>query len=206
VRLTVYDFGSGAPDDVDILLVGPEGDQVMLMSDACGASQPINDDIWTFDDDAAAALPDDGPARPTRLPRSSPRTNSANAPEPEQFGAGAGIGPPCPDALATFAGTDPNGAWDLYLFDDGEAVVGFVLDGWMLSLDVEPPPAPTPPPTPPPVAGPPPTIVQPAAPVPAQAAPAARTGRRAAAQARCKAKKTKRARKRCRVRARKLPR
>jgi hypothetical protein len=202
VTLTVLHLVSGSPDDIDMLLVGPEGDQVMLMSDACGATQSIDNDIWTFDDDAPAALADEGPCASDQAAAYKPSNYVGGAPEPDQFGAGGGIGPPYSNALATFAGTDPDGPWDLYLFDDREAVVGFELGGWMLTLEIESPSSP-----PPSLPAPQPVLVAPApVPSPAQVAPAARTGRRAAAFAKCKAKKTKKARKRCRVRARRLPR
>jgi len=60
IRLTAAPVGGLAhtfPDDVDMLLVGPEGQQVMLMSDAGGGTDVTNAE-FTFDDEAANALPD----------------------------------------------------------------------------------------------------------------------------------------------------
>jgi hypothetical protein len=56
VTATMIGFGSGSPDDVDMLLVGPEGEQVMLMSDACGEAQFFTNNTWTFDGDAPSSL------------------------------------------------------------------------------------------------------------------------------------------------------
>ena len=61
VTATAIGFASGRPDDVDMLLVGPEGDLVMLMSDACGEAQGFVNNTWTFDDAAPTLLPDSGP-------------------------------------------------------------------------------------------------------------------------------------------------
>ena len=45
------------PDDIDILLAGPNGRTVVLMSDVGGASA-VNGVDLTFDDEAAGSLPD----------------------------------------------------------------------------------------------------------------------------------------------------
>src|SRR5438034_5437096 len=62
------DLTHGNPDDLDILLVGPTGKSVLLMSDA-GGTTDLNETTVDFRD-GAAALPDtgaitEGPFRPT---------------------------------------------------------------------------------------------------------------------------------------------
>jgi hypothetical protein len=80
------------PDDLDLLLVGPQGQRVILMSDACG-SFGVKAFGWVWDDEAPAPMPDvDGtnicgtrfhrpadyepgdawPTPATRLPRRAP--------------------------------------------------------------------------------------------------------------------------------------
>lgn len=204
VTLTVIDFTSGRPDDVDMLLVGPEGDpQVMLMSDACGETTFPSAQTWTFDDDAPSLLSDSDPCAVKGAASFKPSNFIGNAPEPDQFGAGGSIFPPFESTLATFAGTDPNGFWDLFVRDDQEGVAGFEITGWALTLTVEPPAGPPPPSTPTQ-----PASTTPSAP-PATVAPPAtgmkKTGKRAAALAKCKLKKTKAKRVKCRAKARKLP-
>jgi hypothetical protein len=203
VTATMIRFSSGSPDDVDMLLVGPEGDQVMLMSDTCGGlGGGFSNDTLTFDDDAPAFLPDNGPC-PTKSVATFKPSNYVGDSEPDQFGAGGGIFPPYSSTLSTFAGTDPNGFWDLYVLDDHEGVVGFEILGWALTLTVASPLTP------------PPTIVQtvtvPGPPAStgssssgAKATPA-KTGKRAAALAKCAKKNSKEKRLKCRKKARKLP-
>ena len=48
------------PDDVGVLLVGPQGDKALLMADA-GGGAAATDVTLTFDDSAAGTPPDAGP-------------------------------------------------------------------------------------------------------------------------------------------------
>jgi hypothetical protein len=197
VTATAIGFRSGRPDDVDMLLVGPQGDLVMLMSDACGETQGFTKNTWTFDDDAPTLLPDSGPCPSGETASFKPSNYVGGSPEPDQFGVGGGIFPPFAGTLSAFDGTDPNGFWELYVRDDQKDFVGFEILGWALILTVEPPAPPAPPapaqPTPP-------ASQTPATPVGQQ-----KTGKRSAALAKCKNKKTKAKRVACRAKARKLP-
>lgn len=192
VTVTLLEFESGSPDDIDALLVGPEGQRVMLMSDSCGTAQNFENDYWTFDDDAPAGLSNAGPCASNQVASYKPTNHAGGAPEPDLFPAGGGIAPPYEGALAVFEGGDPNGPWDLYVNDDSESVVGFGFPGWLLTLEVEPALAPVPG-----VGAGPPVPVPPTAKKP--------TGQRARALAKCKTKKTAKAKARCRKNAKKLP-
>jgi subtilisin-like proprotein convertase family protein len=115
------------PDDVDILLVGPGGQNAIIMSDV-GGSTDVGDAVLTFDDSAATDLPDNGPLvtgtfRPTNYGTGD--TFPAPAPAP------AGTSP-----LSVFNGTDPNGTWRLYVVDDNGQDMGQIF-GWVLSFDLE---------------------------------------------------------------------
>lgn len=216
VTATMIDFLAGRPDDIDMLLVSPEGDSVMLMSDACGEASFSPAQTWTFDDDAPSTLTDSGPCSVTAPASFKPSDFVGNPPEPDQFGVGGIIFPPFPTTLATFAGTDPNGPWDLYVKDDEEGVVGFGITSWELTLTVEPPPQPAEPPAPPAPPDSTPgggqsapttqsTTTTQSAPPATGVAEQGKTGKRAAALAKCKLKKTKAKRAHCRAKARKLP-
>lgn len=204
VTVTFPSFLSASPDDIDMLLISPEAEMVMLMSDACGnlSKGGMQSDIITFDDDATTVLPDDGPC-PTKTVATVKPVNYVGDAEPDDFGVGGGVFAPFGTALADFIGEDPNGRWELYVLDDNIEVSGFELHGWFLTLTVPDPAGPPAPPT---------TTTQPASstttstpPPAAGTTKAAKTGKRAAALAKCKLKKTKEKRVKCRIRARKLP-
>ncbi|OJU85252.1 MAG: hypothetical protein BGO11_18520 [Solirubrobacterales bacterium 70-9] len=207
VTATVIDLGSSSPDDIDMALVGPDGAQVMLMSDACGVSPSRFEEVTlTFDDAAPSFLSDNGPCASGQVSTFKP-SNYEN-PELDDFSKeGGGPPPPYTNALSALAGGSPDGDWKLYVLDDNAAAIGFTFVGWALNLEVEPPPAPAPTIETVTVPGPSTTVPtpspSPSKPVP-RAAPA-KTGKRAAALAKCKAKKTKGQRAKCRQKARQLP-
>src|SRR5262249_41675372 len=113
-----------------ILLVGPSGTKVLLMSDAADGSSVTAADV-TFDDSAASTMPASGQIfsgsyRPSGFDPSA------------QFNAPAPSGPYI-SALSTFSGTDPNGTWSLYVFDDGFGDFGNIAKGWSLSVSTSTP-------------------------------------------------------------------
>ncbi|HKX62612.1 MAG TPA: DUF11 domain-containing protein, partial [Verrucomicrobiae bacterium] len=61
VTVTLRNITHFWPDDLDVLLVGPGGVRVLLMSD-CGLDNVISDVTLTFDDAAATSLPNSDPA------------------------------------------------------------------------------------------------------------------------------------------------
>jgi hypothetical protein len=190
VTVTLIDLESASPDDIDMVLTGPNRQQVMLMSDACGENpDTLEDEDWTFEDAAETFVPNEGPCPQSQQASFKPSNYLGSAPEPDDLSPDGGPAPPYLNALSFFDGSSPDGDWNLYVFDDNDPYLGFGIHAWALRLDVEPPP----PPAPAPVVTPPPAIT------PQQ------TGRRAAAQAKCKKKATKRARSRCRRRAKALP-
>jgi subtilisin-like proprotein convertase family protein len=130
------------PDDIDILLSGPAGQAVILMSDA-GTSLDVDNVTLTFDDAAATAPPNEdqivsGTFTPSNYVGGDLVDNFAPGPTPTGT------------TLGTFTGSDPNGTWNLWVRDDEDLDVG-ALSGWTLTLDgpVLAPGA-TPPPPPPP--------------------------------------------------------
>ena len=136
--VTLFISGSGSPDDIDMAIVGPNGQAVMLMSDACGANpSTVDDATWTFDDDAPTFAPDNGPC-----PNQPQTYRPSNYEDPALDNLAVGGGPPPPpylNALSFLAGGSPNGDWKLFTLDDNNAFVGFVLLGWALTLEIEPP-------------------------------------------------------------------
>ncbi len=118
------------PGQMDILLVGPNGTAVMLMSDA-GTNILMNGVSITFDDAAAAVLPQfsgitSGTYRCTNYP---PVADSFNPP----FAVGSAFWTNTP-ALSAFNGTDANGVWSLYVVDDSVGDNGDIAGGWSLNI------------------------------------------------------------------------
>jgi large repetitive protein len=55
-RATLHAISYPIPEDLDVMLVGPDGSKTLLMSDACLAGT-LSGATFTFDDAASAALP-----------------------------------------------------------------------------------------------------------------------------------------------------
>jgi hypothetical protein len=115
------------PDDLDILLVGPGGQKVMLMSDA-GGSADVSGATLTFDDAAAGGVPDNGPV-----------PSAGGIFRPTDFLSGEILPAPAPagpygTALSAFSGVNPNGAWSLYVNDDALGDSGGINGGWRVGL------------------------------------------------------------------------
>ena len=147
-------LGMTAGDDADIVLRGPIGEPVLLLSDACRAGTTPRGN-WIFDQSAPGFVSKQGPCSPSFPTQSSfLPTNYLHQPddfdnsvEPDDLSvAPGGPAPPYVNNLAQLAGGSANGSWDLFALDDNSlGVEGFAINsGWALTLEVEPP-APTPP-------------------------------------------------------------
>lgn len=129
VVVTLHKFGHTNPEDVDVLLVAPNGKKVVLMSDACGADD-ITDYTWTFDSTAA-----------TPIPRTSSCDDFIYAPANYPGDADSWPSAPAGDTASSLAyvrGDDPNGAWRLYVSDDHSLHGGEIKGGWSLGIDTSP--------------------------------------------------------------------
>ncbi len=126
VTATLRGYSHGWPDDVDVLLVGPGGQRVLLMSD-CGGGNAREGVTVSFDDNASASLPDTAAILPGIYKPTNFDTSTDKLPFPAP-------GLPFSPTLATFNGQDPNGDWSLYVHDDGSWDAGSLLEGWALSI------------------------------------------------------------------------
>ncbi|MDQ3415145.1 MAG: hypothetical protein M3480_09300, partial [Verrucomicrobiota bacterium] len=116
------------PDDVDILLVGPGGQNAIILSDVGGAPDAVNVTL-TLDDAALNSLPDatqliSGTFKPTNF---GPDDTFA-APAPLPLGG---------SALSVFNGTNPTGTWSLYIMDDQSTDSGSLAGGWELNITTD---------------------------------------------------------------------
>ena len=125
VTVTLRGLNHSYPDDLDVLLVGPTGQSLLLMSDAGGTTDAVDLNL-TFSGAAAAAVPD-----ATVL--------TSGAWLPANYGTGDTFEAPAPggtygSSLAVFNGLPPNGDWSLYITDDSGGDSGILAQGWELSL------------------------------------------------------------------------
>lgn len=116
------------PDDLDIGLIGPGGQRVLLMSDA-GGGHDVNGVALTFDSTATGTL-------------SSTAQIAGGVFRPVNYGSGDSLPAPAPSGtyeanLAIFNGLNPNGTWRLYVADDAAADVGSIANGWVLTITTQ---------------------------------------------------------------------
>jgi subtilisin-like proprotein convertase family protein len=124
ITVTLTNMQHGAPSDFNVLLVGPQGQKVLLMR-GCGGNQAISLTTVNFNQNAAASLTSGGKILPGTY-------------KPTQFGA-VPLPPPAPGtpydtSLGVFTGTNANGAWTLYVWDDFNDAAGGAINGWSLNF------------------------------------------------------------------------
>lgn len=125
VNVHLLDLSHTYPDDLDLMVVGPQGQNLIIMSDVGAGTDAVAVDLIL--DDAA----------PTPLPNSTALTSGTY--QPANYGTGDPFPAPAPTpsaatTLSTFDGTDPNGVWSLYLVDDAGGDAGSLAGGWCLEI------------------------------------------------------------------------
>jgi subtilisin-like proprotein convertase family protein len=124
VQATLNGLTHDYPGDVDVLLVGPGGQSLMLMSD-CGEFFSFSDQTLTFDDSATTSLPFTGQIFSGTYQPTDYDVDSDFFPPPSPGGAtGSTLSP---------LGAVPNGTWSLYVVD-AYADDGGSAASWSLSL------------------------------------------------------------------------
>ena len=116
--------------DLNVLLVGPGGQKVVLMSDAGDSASNAN---LTFSDAAGSPVPagtvPTGAYTPTNNAEDC-ATGSAN----DAFPATAPAGPYGNSLDTAFNGTMANGTWSLYVADDCAPDTGQLAGGWTIDF------------------------------------------------------------------------
>jgi hypothetical protein len=133
----LFGFAHTFPSDVDIVLVGPHGQNAILMSNVGGQTvkTPVTNIDLTLDDDAEANLPLESALVSGTFKPTQGYTNAfqfdfpAPAPTTAQL-----MGP----FLSNFKNTDPNGTWSLYVVDDNAGDSGVITGGWSLTITTAP--------------------------------------------------------------------
>lgn len=135
VTVQIVGFAHAFPSDVDVVLVGPGGQNAVLMGNVgtLNLPQPATNINLTIDDDAVASMPLDsdltsGTYKPTQrqqfifdFPAPAPATSNLMGP-----------------TLANFKSAEPNGTWSLYVVDDTETSSGIITGGWSLTITTAP--------------------------------------------------------------------
>jgi subtilisin-like proprotein convertase family protein len=124
VTVTLTGVTHTNPGDLDILLVGPTGEKVLLISD-CGGADNLNNLTFTLDDV--------GPPLPNATIITTGLYRPTNYSDSETFNAPAPAGPYAELSLTVFNGLNPNGTWSLYVMADGEGDSGSI-GGWSLNI------------------------------------------------------------------------
>jgi subtilisin-like proprotein convertase family protein len=118
--------------DLDIMLVGPGGQSVVLMSDACGSDDAHGMDLL-FDDQS-----------PVSFPATAGSGCHTRRVKPVDHGPPDTWAPPAPAAatgttLAQFNGTDPNGDWKIFASDFFLSDPSAIEEGVDVELTLGPP-------------------------------------------------------------------
>ncbi|MBD2140890.1 calcium-binding protein [Anabaena sp. FACHB-1250] len=122
LTVTLTNLNHTYSGDIDVLLVSPTGANSILMSDVGGSSGLVNVTL-TFDATATSeAGISSGTYRPTNV------GDSDSFPSPAPGGSHNAD-------FSVFNGTNPNGEWRLYIFDDLGGDVGNVAGGWSISIE-----------------------------------------------------------------------
>lgn len=126
-NLSLSNLNSTSTNKVDMLLVGPGGGKLLLLSDI-GMGTSTSGVSLTFSNGAATFLPQSGPlAGGTYKPTDFPPAESFPSPAP------AG---PYATNLAVFTGQPANGVWSLYVVG-GPNDVGNLAGGWTLTITTQ---------------------------------------------------------------------
>ncbi len=137
VTATLIGFSHTFPANVSALLVGPQGQSVVLMSDE-GNLVAASDLRLTFDD-AGGAMSATGPLTSgTYAPALSDLLFVDSQPDvtfPQNPTPPPTLSTPYGHSLSVFSNTNPNGQWSLFVYDNAKPDVGVISGGWLLSIE-----------------------------------------------------------------------
>ncbi|OWY24067.1 hypothetical protein C7N43_05120, partial [Sphingobacteriales bacterium UPWRP_1] len=121
VRVTITNFSHTFASDVDVVLFGPTGAHSIIFTDAIGTSG-ITGRTYTFQT-GATALPLTG----------LPASGTYGVVNGGSFGGSGTPSAVTNTGLGVFNGTNPNGTWSLYVFDDATGDAGSI-GSWSLEI------------------------------------------------------------------------
>jgi subtilisin-like proprotein convertase family protein len=112
-----------SPSDIDLLLVGPGGQQATIMSDV-GSDSDVSGVHLVLDDEATTPITTPVVAG-AFMPTNAGGVDALPATAPTASGA---------SSLTAFDGTNPNGTWSLYASDDATGDTGALTSGWSIQI------------------------------------------------------------------------
>lgn len=122
VAVSLHGLTHSFLDDLDILLVGPCGQTVLLLSDASGGA--AGSGLVLSFSDRGAVFPNGGYV-------------VSGDYQPVNVGSTGDTFPiavPYGSAMSAFREQDPNGVWSLYLVDDATGDAGRLTEGWSMNI------------------------------------------------------------------------
>ncbi len=143
LRVTLYDLSHNMPDNVDVLLVGPQGQNIVLMADAGGNLDLTTPATLTFSDTAGQVLPNSAVLTTGIYEPTTWEPGQSDFPPPAPAGPynepGSAVGGTGNQTLmGVFGLTNANGDWNLYIRDDAgfitDAITGCFAGGWGLEF------------------------------------------------------------------------
>ncbi|MFN8675856.1 MAG: Ig-like domain-containing protein [Thermomicrobiales bacterium] len=123
IDVTLVGLTHGLVNDLDILLLGPQGQSALLVSDVGSSASNVT---LTMDDQAPDQISSVGPM-------STGTFQPTNFQTPDSFAAPAPASPKG-SLLAVFNSTDPNGEWRLIIRDDSLGNAGTLAGGWSMRI------------------------------------------------------------------------
>ncbi|MFY9574681.1 MAG: DUF4394 domain-containing protein [Blastocatellia bacterium] len=129
VTVTLNGVSHTKPDDLEIIVVAPSGQVVILDNGAFDGTDAVNQNL-TFSDSAAGYAPNGAPlVTGTYKPVSYFAQTTFGAPAPALTPAA-----PYGHTLASFHGVSPNGTWSLYARDVIAGDMGSIAGGWCINI------------------------------------------------------------------------
>lgn len=117
------------PRDIHAMLVGPEGQNIILFS-TVGGGTTFENLTLTFDDDASSQIPAFGPVNSGKYQPTARTRVMFPPPAPV----------PSPSThLSIYKGTNPNGIWQLFVQDVFTNDTGVIAGGWEITITTEDP-------------------------------------------------------------------
>jgi predicted Ser/Thr protein kinase len=130
INVTLNGLTQVTPEDVAILLVGPQPDRPgAILMQGVGGDRPLDVGFVTFDDESLEVITDplvEGTFAPTAVDPEGFQDGSAKAPSPDHF-----------IPLSGFNGEDPNGTWELFLLDPSSGRRSQISLGWTITFEID---------------------------------------------------------------------